>query len=89
MEQPESLCFWASLRAYKAGEISEATKLQHDLAHVVAGTDHPDEIQINASQVEEWSERDIVSAAVLNCMVHGLRLPLGPSAVSPTSLTPS
>ena len=49
MGQPYFLCFWASLRAYKAGEILETTKLQHVFAHVFAGTRHPDEIQIHAS----------------------------------------
>ena len=35
--------------------------------------------------MEEWSERDIVSAAILNCMVQGLQPPSGPSAAFSTS----
>lgn len=69
MDQPESLCFYASGDAHKRGDISEKTKLQHLLAHVFSGVRHPDEVPIQASEVERWANQDIISAAVLNCMV--------------------
>ena len=82
MDQPESLCFWASWGAYKHGKISERIKLQYDLAHVFTSTRHPEEVPIKASEVNDWSERDIVSAAVLNCLVQELKPPPGSSKSS-------
>ena len=87
MDQSESLCLWASRRAYKAGDISEETRLRHDLAHIFAGVRHPEEGRLEASKVEDWAAiMDMWCAAVLNCMLQEIRPPPGSSMSFPRPL---
>ncbi|KAH6675410.1 hypothetical protein F5X68DRAFT_193955 [Plectosphaerella plurivora] len=71
----DSGCFRSSSYAVQDGLISEETKLRNDLAHIFSGTRHTGDDTMTLKDINEWSELNIVSAAVIICMVQGLQLP--------------